>query len=183
LWRRAAPAILRTKEEGAFMDKPAVIRQATAGDLPVLASLKYGPIMHRDRLRDADGSHLRYLVVDLAGHAVGFGLLVLGQPRNWPPVKHLPQMIDLYVREDLRGRGLETRLISEIERQAVDSGRTQMWVGVDPDANAGALRLYQRLGYEVVDPEPVEDRWEYVDSEGVRHSGVEWIVHLRKPMG
>jgi ribosomal protein S18 acetylase RimI-like enzyme len=161
------------------------IRDAAAEDLPALAALKYGPVMHRDRLRDADGLQLRYLVVELGGEVAGFGLLVLGQPRNWPAMKHLPQMIDLFVREDLRGRGLGTRLIREIEGHAFRSAGagTRMWLGVDPEDNPGALRLYRRLGYEVVDPRPVEDRWEYVDSAGVRHSGVEWIVHLTKELG
>ena len=89
-------------------------------------------------------------------------------------------MVDLNVREDMRGQGLGSTLILEMERLARESGHVEMLVGVDPESNPRALALYRRLGYVAIDPRPVEDRWDYVDSDGVRHAGVEWTIHLRK---
>jgi GNAT superfamily N-acetyltransferase len=161
-------------------DKPRV-RDVVAGDISALAAIRYGEVMHRDRLRDADGIALRYLALEIHEQVVGYGLLVLGQPNNWPKMKYLPQMTDLHIREDLRTRGLGTFLIHEIERLAQEAGHTEMFLGVDPEKNARAMALYKRLDYVLIDTEPVEDRWEYVDSEGVRHAGVEHIVHRQHP--
>ena len=109
-------------------------------------------------------------------------MLVLGQPPAWPRMKHLPQMIDLQIAPELRGKGLGTRLIGAMEEMAREAGFSEMLLGVDPDKNARAMRLYKRLGYAPIDADPVEDRWEYVDSAGVRHAGVEWIIHMRKQL-
>ena len=49
-------------------------------------------------------------------------------------------------------------------------------------SNPRAFALYQRLGYEPQDKEPVEDRWDFVDGDGVRHRGVEFVVHMRKAL-
>lgn len=170
---------------GSKRDSPlekALVRDATSEDASALASIKQNETLHLDRIRDADGDALRYLVVEIDGQAVGFGCLVLGRPQNWPEMKHLPQMIDLRIREDLRCRGLGTLLIGEMEKAAKEAGHSEMRVGVDPENNARALSLYRRLGYTPIDPKPVEDRWEFVDSDGVRHAGVELLIHMKKPL-
>ena len=92
------------------------------------------------------------------------------------------QMIDLLIREDLRGRGWGTILVGEMEKMARQAGHQEMFLQVEPDNNARALKLYQRLGYEPIESRPVEDRWEFVDSAGVRHAGVEWIIHMRRSL-
>lgn len=58
-----------------------------------------------------------------------------------------------------------------------------MWIAVEPERNPRALALYERLGYQAVDKEPVEEHWEFVDSDGVRHSGTEWLIRTRKELG
>ncbi|MEK7475339.1 MAG: GNAT family N-acetyltransferase [Candidatus Coatesbacteria bacterium] len=185
---RARIAVNRTIEWGRWKmaDKPStkaiLIRDATASDLPVLDAVRPGDAIHRDRIRDADGRILRYLLVEAGGLVVGFGVLVLAQPSSWPKMKHLPQMLDLFIRPDLRGHGYGRLLIAAMERMAKDDGHDEMRLGVDPEKNAAAMRLYARLGYVPIDPAPVEDRWEFVDSAGVVHRGVEMIIHMRKPL-
>lgn len=169
---------------GAFGPKRVLVRDASPRDIPALTAIRYNDGMHRDRIRDASEGALRYLLIEADGRAAGFGCLVLGQPQNWPPLKaeHLPKMIDLYIREDLRGRQLGTRLIREMERLAREAGHVEMYMEVDPKDNPRALELYTRLGYASVDREPVETRWDFVDSDGVRHVGVEWTIHMKKSL-
>jgi GNAT superfamily N-acetyltransferase len=157
-----------------------VVRDARPADLRVLAEIKYARTMHADRIAASDGTALRYLVAESSGEVTGFACLVLAQPPSWPPMKHLPQIIDLTIRDQLRGRGLGTRFIAAMEGITRRAGHDHLIIGVAPDLNPRAHRLYQRLGYAPIEKEPIEDRWEYTDSEGVWHAGVERVVHLRK---
>jgi GNAT superfamily N-acetyltransferase len=158
----------------------AVVRDAVLAGVPALASIRHTAAVHRDRIRDAAGTCLRYLVIEVRGRLAGCGCLVLAQPPTWPKVLHLRQMIDLSIEEEQRGRGLGTLLIVTMERMILAAGHPFAYVGVDPRDNPRSLSLYTRLGYRPIDDQPVEDRWEFVDSDGVRHSGVEWIIHLKK---
>lgn len=158
------------------------IRDATQADVAALGAIHYGPAVHRDRVRDADGKVLRYLVVVRASRVVGHGALVLAQPPTWPKMARLPQMNDLHIRADLRSHGLGTRLIQAMEDLAREAGCAELFMGVDPAINPRATALYRRLGYEPADREPVEDRWEFTDSDGVVHQEIEQIIHMRKPL-
>lgn len=155
-------------------------RDARADDVEALAALRYGHTMHRDRVRDADGTTMRYLVAVEDDQVVGFGVLVLAQPPAWPAMRHIPQMVDLYVKPERRSRGIGTCMIRTMEQLAAAAGSDAILLGVDPESNARALALYQRLGYESIDKKPVEDRWSFTDSDGVVHRGVERIIHMRK---
>jgi len=162
------------------VDAEIVVRDAKVEDLPALAALKKTEALHRDRMHQADGKVLRYLVVEREGEVVGFGFLVLRQPPSWDAMKHLPQMLDLFVKPELRSRGLGRALIARMEEIAREAGFGEMRVGVDPKNNPRAMQLYWRLGYVPIDPAPVEDRWEFTDSGGTVHSGAEWIIHMKK---
>lgn len=159
-----------------------VVRDAMSADVLALAAICKSVAIHRDRVRDADGETLRYVVAAQGGLAVAFGCLVLAQPSGWPEVAHVPQMLDLYVRDDLRSQGIGTALVRAMERMAREAGQEVMYVGVDPAENARALALYRRLGYEALPGEPVEERWEFEDSDGGRHSGVERLIYMRRAL-
>lgn len=160
-----------------------VVRDARLDDVATLGAFEEGTtVIHRDRVRNADGAALRYLVAELDGRVVGHGVLVLKQPPTWPRLKHLPQIMNLFVRADLRSRGVGRAIIRRMEELAREAGLAEMRIGVDPENNPRALRLYRSLGYVPIDPKPVEDRWDYTDSAGVRHAGVEWIIHMKKEL-
>jgi len=97
-------------------------------------------------------------------------------------VDPLPQALDLTVREERRGRGIGGAFLRALERAVRGAGGTDLHVAVDPDANPGALRLYERLGYERLDGTPRRDAWAFTDSDGVRHAGVEWTIRLRRAL-
>ncbi|MEW6753152.1 MAG: hypothetical protein AB1505_19560 [Candidatus Latescibacterota bacterium] len=62
------------------------VRPAAEADLAALTEIKPPAGLHKDRLRDADGLGLLYLVVEEGTRIVGFGLLVFAWPVAWPPI-------------------------------------------------------------------------------------------------
>lgn len=161
------------------------IRDARPSDLPGLSAIFYSdhPAIHRDRLQDADGQHVRYLVAEVGGTVAGFALLVLKRPAHWPDavsVEYLPGLWDLYVAEAWRGQGIGTRIIQHSEKLTACAGHNRLYLSVDPIENKRAYEFYLRLGYAPVHPEPVRDPWSFVDSEGFLHQGDEWSLQMAK---
>jgi GNAT superfamily N-acetyltransferase len=64
-----------------------------------------------------------------------------------------PEIQDVFVPEDLRGRGIGTELSRAAERLAGERGHDRISISASV-ANEGALRLYRRLGYRDADLEP-----------------------------
>lgn len=62
-----------------------------------------------------------------------------------------------------QGEGIGTQVIAVCERIAAERGDEQVGIGVEI-TNAGALRLYERLGYETWGD--VIDEWNEVDADG-----------------
>jgi ribosomal protein S18 acetylase RimI-like enzyme len=60
----------------------------------------------------------------------------------------------LAVVPDLQGRGIGSRLLSELEGRVPGADRFELFTGARSDAN---VRLYQRLGYTIFDHRPNPD--------------------------
>jgi GNAT superfamily N-acetyltransferase len=164
-----------------------LVRDARPADLEGLAAVCYGdqPAIHADRLRAAALGHLRFLVAELDGDIVGFGLLVFSRPETWPGAgtsDGLPAILDLHVAESMRGRGIGTAMIQRMEEITASNGCTSLFLSVDPVENARAHALYARLGYRALQAEPYLDRWRFVDSEGMVHEGEDWQIELVKSL-
>ena len=164
-----------------------IVRDAQPGDLPALAAIN-GPgseALHLDRMRDAQRSGLRYLVLLDGQELAGFVLLVFRRPAYWSDgadTTHLPQIEDLQVAEGRRGQGLGTAFIGELERIAAQAGYAQLYLAVDPVDNPRACALYRRLGYRQLQSEPYRSAWEFTDSGGQRHHGEEWTLDMVKEL-
>jgi len=74
------------------------------------------------------------------------------------------------VRPAMRNRGLGTAIMSFIERDLVQRGFKEITLNVAED-NEGAMRLYRRLGYTVV--EKISGKWSYYDDKGKLQNVVE----------
>lgn len=85
-------------------------------------------------------------------------------------------MFALDVGQAFRRQGVGTALIEAVEEMArlAGLGNVNLEVAVD---NAGALRLYERLGYHRTG-EPVTDRWEQQADDGSSEQieEVSWIM-------
>jgi ribosomal protein S18 acetylase RimI-like enzyme len=64
-----------------------------------------------------------------------------------------PEIQDVFVPEDLRGRGIGTQLSRAAERLASERGYDLISISTSV-SNEGALRLYRRLGYRDADLAP-----------------------------
>lgn len=170
-----------------FPDDPRRIRvrDATGADIPALTAIKGigTDIIHRDRLRDAQQSGFRYLVLLVDTALIGFACLVSRRPAYWSDaddVEHLPQLVDVQVRESHRSKGYGAVFIRDLERMVVEAGNTHLYVRVDPVNNPRAYAFYQRLGYQPEQSQPYCKAWEFRDSQGNVHSGEDWVIDLVK---
>ncbi len=84
-------------------------------------------------------SPVRALVAEVAGVAAGFATYVI-HPYTWS-VRPACYLEDLFVREDLRGKGLGRALIQTLIDRAGDEGWGRVYWMTQED-NAAARRLY-----------------------------------------
>ena len=92
-----------------------------------------------------------------------------------------PEVHGLWVAPDRRGDGIGTAMLHEAERAARARGADCLALGVEVD-NAGAERLYRRLGFEEWGGGLVEDRWSWTDRLGHVHHESHPSRYLRKPL-
>lgn len=128
------------------------LREAMPDDLPALAALErdvfgdeaYPAFFFRQAL-DLWGSF--FLVAeDEAGRLTGYALAA-------PAVRGGEAcVLSTGVHPSHRGRGLATRLLDALLGCLDAAGIGTVWLTVHPE-NAGAVRLYRRLGFEVVGEE------------------------------
>ena len=161
------------------------VRDAEEADLPALIAIKGdgSEALHRDRLREAQGGGFRYLVLVRGQEVIGSACLVSRRPASWSDAndtQHLPGIVDLQVAESQRGQGYGSAFIRAIEREAARAGYHLLYVAVEPADNPRAYALYQRLGYQPLQPEPYLKAWEFTDSGGNRHRGEDWLVDMVK---
>ena len=161
------------------------LRDADESDVPALVAIKGegSEALHRDRFRQAQGGDIRYLVAVRDREVIGFALLVFRRPAAWSDAadtQHLPHIIDLQVAVSQRGQGYGSAFVRGIEREAARAGYEELYTSCEPAENPRAYALYQRLGYEQLQPEPYLKAWEFVDSGGERHYGEDWRVDMVK---
>ena len=105
------------------------------------------------------------------------------RPAAWSDAgdtSHLPQIVDLRVKESQRGRGYGSAFIRALERRAATAGYGQLYVCVEPMHNPRAYALYRRLGYQPLQCEPNRKRWQFTDSAGMVHRGEDRVVDMGK---
>lgn len=168
------------------MDHRIVVRNAEVGDISALIAIKGAgsEVIHLDRLRDAQNSSFRYLIMLIGQEVIGSACLVFRRPSYWSDggdLEHLPQIVDLQIREAWRGQGYGTAFIRTIEQIAAVETK-QIYLRVEPLENPRAYALYQKLGYQPLQSEPYLKTWEFTDSEGGMHSGKDWVVDMVKQL-
>jgi [ribosomal protein S18]-alanine N-acetyltransferase len=124
----------------------ASVRDARVDDLPALLALeadfpgdRLSPRQFRYHLR-RPGSRLR-VVEDADGSLLGYGLLLHRADST------IARLYSIVVAPAARGRGIGSRLLSDLELQARDAGALGLRLEVRED-NADALALYRARGYQ-----------------------------------
>ncbi len=104
---------------------------------------------HRARLNLQDDGTLVYLIAWIEDTPVGHGMLLWNGPTG-SPKQHVdqpyPYVEDLWVRNELRSRGIGARILAEMVMLAIAHGyeAVSLSVGVD---NGRAIDLYERMGF------------------------------------
>jgi len=138
MWRPATErddAVLAELCLGLYREDPGPLPGGARHMLETLATLRHAPWRGRA------------VVLDIAGRVAGYALLIAWSNEFGGEVCSVDE---LYVMSDLRGRGHGAALFEAIERGEVwPTPLVAVALGVTP-TNAGARRLYERLGFGAV---------------------------------
>jgi len=163
------------------------VRDAEAADVLTLTAIKGAgsAALHRDRLRDANDSDIRYLVLLVDQEIMGFACVVFRRPAYWSDAgdpQYLPQIVDLQVKESQRRKGYGSTLVRAMERMTAEAGYEQLYISVEPVDNPLAYALYLRLGFQPLQSKPYLKIWEFRDSGGQAHHGEDWVLDMMKQL-
>lgn len=156
-----------------------IIRHAGSTDIEQLTSIKKLDPKHRARIeaghtqRLIEASHAKviYLVAEVSGEILGHVLLKLYGSKTQPGYPHIE---DLYVRDDVRSRGIGSQLLHESETLLKKLGYGRVGLAVNPELNPRAKALYERLGYKDVGRPP------YLDA--VYDGDEDWVIDMSKSL-
>jgi ribosomal protein S18 acetylase RimI-like enzyme len=161
-------------------------RLAVEADLPNLEW--YGQFTHfrslfRKTFQEQKMGRRAMLIADCQGYPIGHIFVQFARSQTaYTDDDERAYLYSLRVMEMFQGQGIGTRLIQMAE--ALIRDRRMAWVTIAVGKqNIGALRLYERLGYEIYADDP--GRWSYRDHQGiVRHMNEpSWLLqkclHLR----
>ena len=104
---------------------------------------------HRSRLKLQDDDFLVYLIAWIGENPVGHGLLLWEGPTGTPKQligKPFPYVEDLWVRNDLRSRGIGARVLAEMTMLVIAHGHQAVSLSVGVE-NRRAIKLYERMGF------------------------------------
>ena len=128
---------------------PIVLRDATPRDLEALTALRPPRGLHDDRIARGCDDSKRYVVAEVAGRPVGFGVIYFQCDAMWERPERVPLVMDLWVAPHLRGRGIGRRIVGKLEQAARERGFACVYLQVEADKNPQAVELYRRLGYQL----------------------------------
>jgi len=66
-----------------------------------------------------------------------------------------------------------------MDKKVTSRGLTRLYLGVNHE-DSGALRLYKRLGFESISPEPYRSAYTETNAEGDTYEVVEWLIDMVK---
>jgi phosphinothricin acetyltransferase len=138
------------------------IRPITAGDLDAVTAIYAHDVTHGtgtfelvppsvaemgERVATVTAAGLPYLVVATAGDVLGFAYAGAYRPR---PAYRFSVEDSIYLRPDATGRGIGTRLLTEVVEACVARGLRQMIAVIGDSDNLGSVRTHTKCGFEPV---------------------------------
>jgi len=149
------------------------IRPANEFDIPALLQMisRHDESVYKGRLKEMQHSESVQLVAEEDGVIIGQAFLAYYGRATFP---HYPDIRDLHVVEDSRGKGIGSELIHVCEQLSIQKGFNRIGLAVNPQLNVKARLLYQRLGYQKTEGKP------YLD--GVFDGHEEWVIDMTKKL-
>jgi ribosomal protein S18 acetylase RimI-like enzyme len=162
----------------------AVVRVAAAGEAEALTRAMGAPagVYAAHLAAQADGL-CTVLVAEVGGRVVGTGML-RAERRDAVVVERLgslPEISNLQVHPDERGRGHGTALVEAACALVAGQGGSRVGIGVADD-NPDAARLYLRLGFADTGL-AYADHYTWTDVEGVEHQAADDVRYLVRELG
>ncbi|WP_433168405.1 N-acetyltransferase family protein [Kribbella sp. CA-247076] len=159
------------------------IRPATQADLErLIASAEPASQHHlRERWETQHRGDGLFLLAHRDGEVVGHTMLF--SRSKYAEVRAAHDVAEINaLHAYVPGQGVGTAIIRAAEAIAVDWAKPAIGLAVEAD-NAGARRLYDRLGYRPWDGADVVDTWTEKDAEGnVVRSHADPCTYLLKPL-
>lgn len=154
------------------------LRLAQEKDIPQLTMLKKpwaepqiqeAKQQQEKRLDEQNKGNAAYLLAE--HHDTIFGhVLVKFLGKATEP--NFPDLEDLFVREDMRGKGIATLLLEKAQIIAQEKGFDRIGISVNPTLNPKAKVLYKRLGFQdTKTPSYVDDVYNGVE---------DWVIDMVK---
>jgi GNAT superfamily N-acetyltransferase len=144
---------------------------ATQTDIPFIKQIKPSitDLTIQDRLDRQSRGEVEFLLLVDNTTPVCFTLLIWNGKSTHP---EYPDVVDLHVKSDERGKGYGTLMIQECERRVIEKGFSMLGMAVNKNPHCPAQKLYKKLGY-VHDGKPA-----YIDG---KYDGVEeWVIDMEK---
>jgi GNAT superfamily N-acetyltransferase len=142
------------------------IRQATPGDLGQLCEARNNKRLFRGYLEECDGERAFFLVAEIDGAIVGFGLIYLDITKNGKKKSHLPKLSDLYVVDAHRRKGVATALLLARESIARERGHASIYASIDPVESSGMVAMARKHSYFPQQEQPYQVSAIFHDSQG-----------------
>lgn len=151
------------------------IRQATVQDLPALewdGEYIHFRRVYQEAMKEAIKGRRVILVADCGGELIGQIFVNYHSTwRNSRPGQLTGYLHSFRVKSAYRNQGVGRSLIEAAESKLVEKGFQRVVISVGK-RNTGALRLYQKLGYEIFREDP--GRWSFLDHRNQ-------IQHITEP--
>ncbi|MCR4329652.1 MAG: GNAT family N-acetyltransferase [Candidatus Roizmanbacteria bacterium] len=150
-----------------------LIRNITREDIVSIKKIKtsLSDVVIYDRFNLQEKGLVDFIILLHTNKPVGFVLL------RWQGKEtHLeyPDIEDLYIAENHRGKKFGTLLIKECEKRVKESGFSKIGLAVNPKLNFQAKKLYEKLGYYH------DGKKSYVD--GIYNGTEDRVVDLEKEL-
>jgi ribosomal protein S18 acetylase RimI-like enzyme len=158
-----------------------VIRRLEATELRSLESSMPSQF-HQQRLQIQTREEADYLIAWRGSEAVGHLLLRWQGPLPRPledRAAGIPYIEALVVKEQVRARGIGSRLMAAAEEKVIGRGISSAGLAVAVE-NWPAMAFYARRGYELTGFDPFDVSWSYVDHDGALNVEEERCVYLVK---
>ncbi|MGH7143955.1 MAG: GNAT family N-acetyltransferase [Planctomycetota bacterium] len=145
-----------------------------------------GTDKHAQRLRLQAAGEATYLVAWQGQRPVGHGFIQWRPTRSEYPqlsgLRDCPDLEDLMVLEEYRGRGIGTALLTRSLALARRRGFRRFGLSVGVTDNPRARALYERMGFVNAGIEPYEEQYDFVDAAGRPQRWREICVYLVKAL-
>lgn len=158
------------------------IRQAKLEDIGQLCDARNNEQLFRQYLEECDGETAHFLVAEIHGKIVGFGLVYLDVTKNGKKKSHLPKLSDLYVVEEYRRKGVATALIQARESLAKKYGYSLIYVSIDPMESYEMIALAKKLSYFPLQEQPYPVSALYYDSQGLAYEKQYFRLDFKKSL-